>query len=103
MNPLLIEDIFIQICYYVSNINIIIKMEEISKWHVEIIRKNKWLNLPVHVFRDKNVALMVKTHNFNYINLNGSRITNVSVHKLPNVHTLKLAYTKITDVSRFIR
>ena len=33
MNPLLIEDTFIQICYQVNDVKTIIMIEEISQWH----------------------------------------------------------------------
>ena len=99
MYPLLIEDIFIQICHQIHNIKIIIKFEEISKFHAEIIRKNKWLNLPIRIRYNKNIILMRQTHNFSNLHLNNTCIANKGAKKLVNGHTLKLVNTKITDSS----
>ena len=53
MNPLLNEDIFIHICQKFG-VRAIINLEEISKWHKEMIRKNKWTNLSVKNFLANN-------------------------------------------------
>ena len=97
MNPLLIEELFIQICYHISKVRILIEFETISKWHKEAIRKNKWLNLPVQIKNDDNVFLMLKTHNFGYLDLSFTEVTDKCVSKLVNIHTLNLRNTKVTD------
>ena len=38
MNPILIEDIFIQTCYQINNLKLMI-IQEVSKWHKKIVRK----------------------------------------------------------------
>ena len=97
MNPLLIEDIFIQICYQIKNVKSIIMLEEVSRWHKKIVRKNKWIDLIINVQNDKTVISMLKTHSF--ANLNCINVTDMSVSKLVNVHKLNLNYTKVTDES----
>ena len=97
MNPLLIEDIFIQICYQINNVKLIMIIEEVSKWHIKIIRKNKWINLSINVKNDENIINMLKTHNFR--NLICTNVTDMSVSKLINAHTLDLNRTKVTDAS----
>ena len=60
MNPLFIEDIFVQICHQTNNIKTIIIIEEVSKWHKKMIRLNKWFNLSVHIKNDKKLNSMLK-------------------------------------------
>ena len=97
MNPLLIEDIFIQICYQINDVKLIMIIQEICKWHKKIIRKNKWIGLPINVKNDENIISMLKTHNFSNVRLRN--VSDVSVSKLVNAHTLDLNGTKVTDVS----
>ena len=99
MNPLLIEDIFIQICHQINQIKTIIMIEEVSKWNKKIIIKNKWFSLPVYIKNDINLICVLKTHNFNNLNLEWAKVTAESESKLGNVHTLNLGCTKVTDES----
>ena len=86
MNPLLIEDTFIQICYQIVKVKIIISLEELSKRHKKIIRKNRWLNVPVRMMNDENVICMLKTHNFANLDLSNSSVTDETVSKLDNIY-----------------
>ena len=129
MNPLLLEDIFVEICCTiarsyidlfsrVNHFGTIINMEKISKWHMSIIRKNKWSDLTLSISNDINMLLMLRTHNFQNIyclsdisdtsaiklvncyklDLSSTKVTDKSISKLINVHTLNLAYTHITNL-----
>ena len=97
MNSLLIEDIFIQICYQIKHVKSIVILEEVSKWHKKIVRKNKWISLTINVRNDENLIGMLKTHNFR--NLFCSNVTDATISKLGNAHTLYLNHTKVTDES----
>ena len=99
MNPLILEDIFIQMCYQIKNLTTIISIEVVSKWHMRMIRKNKWIDLSDRIKNDKNLIHMLKTHNFSNLNLHASNVTDYSVSKLVNVYTLDLSWTKVTDMS----
>ena len=95
MNPLLIEDIFIQICYQINNVKSITIFEEVSKWYKKIVRKNKWINLTVSVKNDESIISMLKTHDFR--NLKCRKVTDMSVSKLVNAHILDLNKSSVTD------
>ena len=96
MNPLLTEDIFIQICYQINNVKLIMTIQQVSKWHKKIVRKNKWIGLTVNIKNDENLVSMLKTHNFR--NLRCVNITDINASKLVNVHTLDLGYTNVTNL-----
>ena len=57
MNPLLMEDTFVEICYHITTLKMLMLIEEVSKWHKNIIRKNKWLHLSVQIYNNKNIIL----------------------------------------------
>ena len=95
MNPLLIEDIFVQICYQIKNVKTIIILGEVSKWHKKIVRKNKWINLTINVKNDENLICMLKTHNFR--NLKCVKVTDESISILVNAHKIYLRGTKVTN------
>ena len=99
MNPLLAEDIFIQICYQIKDVRRLIMMEETSKWHKKIIRKNKWIDLSIRIENNEDLSCMLKTHNFSNLDLSYTAITDKSIFKLINVHTLDLSHTMVTDIS----
>ena len=95
MNPLLIEELFIHVCYQLSQVVILVKFEIISQWHKKVIRKNKWLNLPIQTKNDYHLILILETHNFSNLDSSYTKIIDISVFKLVNVYTLDLTRTKV--------
>ena len=99
MNPLLIEDIFVQICCKINHTKTLIIIEEVSNWHKKIIRINKWFNLSVCIKNEEKLISMLSTHIFCNLNLRDTNVTDERVSKLVYVHTLNLRGTKVTDKS----
>jgi Leucine-rich repeat (LRR) protein len=118
MNALTINDIFIEICKNIFDLEQLIKMELISKYHMCVVRKTNWYHFSVYLnekqiehalsiynFKNLNLhtgvtdELVSKLINFHTLNLSGTKITDGSVSKLINCHTLNLSYTAVTDES----
>ena len=97
MNPLLMEDTFIQICHQINDVKTIIMIEEISQWHKKVIRKNKWIYLKIRIRSDEKLINMIRTHNFSNLNLMYTNVTDESVSMLVNIHILYLGLTKVTN------
>ena len=120
MNPLYLDDLFISIITILNDFKMIVKLELLSKYHQNKIRKNNWY-IPVKIkndiilrhvinkYRLKNLDLSCKSFDINIfikelknchtLDLYGTAITDESVKELKNCHKLYLAGTKITDAS----
>ena len=117
-NPFYNHNIFPEICKYM-NLRELIKLEQLSKCHKDIIRSYPWDHLMVRLMTNtldvlkmykfmkldlsytyisnKSVKELKKCHT---LNLRGCRkVTDESVKELKNCHTLDLNYTKVTDES----
>ena len=105
MNPLLMEDTFIQIAYQIEWIKILVQLEETSKWHRTVIRKNRWIEIPMRFTNDDSIIYMLKTHNFGNICLSSWEKTKEPyMGKLYDfIPSLVNGYTYITDTVRLIK
>jgi len=117
-NPFYNHNIFPEICKYM-NLRELIKLEQLSKCHKDIIRSYPWDHLMVRLMTNtldvlkmykfmkldlsytyisnKSVKELKKCHT---LNLRGCRkVTDESVKELNNCHTLNLSWTNVTDKS----
>jgi HD superfamily phosphohydrolase YqeK len=97
MNALTINDIFIEICKNIFDLKQLIKIELISKYHMCLVRKTNWYHFSVYL-NEKQIEHVLSIYNFRNLNLH-TAITDESILKLINCHTLNLSSTKVTDES----
>ena len=95
------DDIIWQIGINIHNIKDLINYSSISKQHNIIIKKNRWLHIILKLSKNSQLLLMIKNYNFGNIDLSYSNMTDESVSKLINAHTLYLSGTNVTDESVF--
>jgi len=95
-NPFYYHNIFAEICKYM-NLQELIKLEQLSKYHRDIIRSYPWDHLMVKLM-DKTLYVL-KIYKFMKLDLSETHVTDKSVKELKNCHTLNLSYTKVTDES----
>ncbi len=98
-NILLIDDMFLLICSFISNVRELIKLELLSNHHTKLIRKNKWSTCVVCVKSEHMLSEITLRHVFLIVDLRKIRVTDESIKKLINCHTLNLSRTNITDKS----
>jgi len=95
-NPFYDHNIFAEICKYMS-LQELIKLEQLSKYHRDIIRNYSWDHLMV-ILSDKTLYVL-KMYKFMKLDLAHTKITDESVKELKNCHTLDLNWTNVTDES----
>ena len=95
-NPFYYHNIFPEICKYMS-LRELIKLEQLSKYHRDIIRSYPWDHLMVRL-RD-NTLYVLKMYKFMKLDLYNTKVTDESVKELKNCHTLNLGDTEVTDES----
>jgi hypothetical protein len=91
------EDIFIQICNYLLEVHILVKLEQLSTNHKTLIRTNDQWPFEIEITHPKLIDFVVRNYNFKCYSLIASRLTDDIIDKLKNCHTLNLSNTKITD------
>src|ERR1700677_328694 len=100
MELLNINDIFVQICNYLQHINIIIKLEQLSSHHKKTIRADDWMLFTVVMQNMLFFDFVIETYNFKCYSFHNNKIiTDGTIKKLKNCHTLDLSNTDITDLS----
>ena len=96
-NPFYNHNIFPEICKYM-NLRELIKLEQLSKYHRDIIRSYPWNHLIVRL-RDRTLYVL-KMYKFMKLDLSYTDVTDESVKELKNCHTLNLGWTNVTDECR---
>src|ERR1700728_3212644 len=91
------EDIFVQICNHLSKLSKIIKLEQLTRHHKYIIRKNNWMTFTVRPINIIHMDFILGNYNFKIYDLSYKTIKNFNVMKLKNCHTLNLSDTTVTD------
>jgi len=99
MNILYISDLFVQICKHIDNTKDLLQLELLSSHHKSIIRNTKWDHFIVKIRSEQSLENMLLFHFFPKLDLSNTDITDESVSKLINCHTLNLSYTNVTDKS----
>src|ERR1700728_1620796 len=96
MNLLDYKDIFIQICSYVK-INVLIRSSVLSVNHKKIVRSYPWMNFEIVIKDIRYLDHIGSNYNFKKYDFNHNiQITDKTICKLKNCHTLNLAFTSIT-------
>lgn len=113
-NPFLDRNIFPEICKHIifeplpsdeillwgimsyRHIKELIKLEQLSKFHRDIIRNYPWDHFMIEL-TDKSLHVL-KLYKFLKLELNSINITDKHVIYLKNCHTIDLCSTEITDV-----
>ena len=99
MNILCIDDLFVQICKHIDNVNNLLQLELLSIYHKNIIRRTTWYHIIVKLKSELMLQQMMSYHIFLNLDLSHTNVTDESVSKLINCHTLNLSCTKVTDES----
>ena len=94
-NPFYNHNIFAEICKYMS-LQELIKLEQLSKYHKDIIRNYPWDHLMVRL-RNKTLYVL-KMYKFMKYDLSFTKVTDESVKHL-KCHTLIIVGTNVTDES----
>jgi len=99
-NPLYSHDIFPIICTYLKDklfrfdqmddIQTLIQLEQLSKFHANLIRKHQWTHLIVP-FRKDNYEYIMNSHNFKNIRLHTWEMSCYTALQLKNYNIYKLA------------
>jgi len=95
-NPFYNHNIFPEICKYMD-LQELIKLEQLSKYHRDIIRSYPWDHLMVRLMN--KTLYVLKMYKFMKLDLSFTDVTDESVKELKNCHTLNLGWTKVTDKS----
>lgn len=95
-NPFYNHNIFPEICKYM-NLKELIKLEQLSKYHRDLIRNYPWDHLIVRL-RNKTLYIL-KIYKFMKWNLSSTNVTDEDVKELKNCHVLWLQWTNVTDES----
>ena len=97
MNPFFINELFILICEHIDDIKELIQLKLLSNNHKNIIRKTKWDHFIVKIRSEQSLENMLLFHFFIKLDLSNTNVTDKSVSKLINCHTLDLSGTQVTD------
>ena len=91
------DDIFLSICSFILDLKELIGLELLSVRHKKLIRKTKWDTFMIRIKSEKMLLKMLEFHTFLKLDLSKTNVTNSSVSKLINCHTIDLTCTKVTD------
>ena len=93
------KDLFIRICYEFRTTKQLVLLEQLSKFHLKLIRKEKWPNFVVSIRSNYMLEQMQKTHSFGDLGFlyDNDKISSIDFSRLQNCHFIGLLSGGVTD------